>query len=336
VKVNIYYGGRGLMDDPTLYVINKMQKVLEELNVKVERFMLCELKNTITTLPQTLKDADGIILATTVEWYGIGGYMMQFLDACWLYADKEKLSKIYMSPIVMSTTYGEREGKLNLSAAWEILGGRPCSGMCGYIADTAAFEMNDDYSALIEKKAENIYRTINQKVASLPASNQAVKQRVSVSQNTDLTPQESERLSQYAADDSYVQQQKEDIQELSSLFKGMLEKKDIDVSRQFIKDFEDNFAPEGTVNASYKFMIEDRKKPLIVEIVDSKLKCYYGSLDSPDILCKIKPEVLEHIIAGQMSFQRAFMTGDMQVKGDFRILLLLDQVFTFLNSEGEF
>ena len=39
MKVNIYYGGRGLMDDPTLYVINKMQEVLEELNVKVERFM---------------------------------------------------------------------------------------------------------------------------------------------------------------------------------------------------------------------------------------------------------------------------------------------------------
>ena len=56
MKVNIYYGGRGLMDDPTLFVINKMQSVLEELNVKVERFMLCELKNTITTLPQTLKD----------------------------------------------------------------------------------------------------------------------------------------------------------------------------------------------------------------------------------------------------------------------------------------
>ena len=69
MKVNIYYGGRGLMDDPTLFVIDKMQEVLEELNVKVERFMLKELKNTITTLPQTLKDADGIILATTVECY---------------------------------------------------------------------------------------------------------------------------------------------------------------------------------------------------------------------------------------------------------------------------
>ena len=101
MKVNIYYGGRGLMDDPTLFVIDKMQEVLEELNVKVERFMLKELKNTITTLPQTLKDADGIILATTIEWYGIGGYMQEFLDACWLYGDKEKISKIYMCPIVM-------------------------------------------------------------------------------------------------------------------------------------------------------------------------------------------------------------------------------------------
>ena len=39
MKINIYYGGRGLMDDPTLYVINRVQMVLEELHVTVERFM---------------------------------------------------------------------------------------------------------------------------------------------------------------------------------------------------------------------------------------------------------------------------------------------------------
>ena len=27
MKVNIYYGGRGLLDDPTSYVIDKMQEV---------------------------------------------------------------------------------------------------------------------------------------------------------------------------------------------------------------------------------------------------------------------------------------------------------------------
>ena len=33
MKVNIYYGGRGLLDDPTIYVIDKMTEVLEELRV---------------------------------------------------------------------------------------------------------------------------------------------------------------------------------------------------------------------------------------------------------------------------------------------------------------
>ena len=101
MNVNIYYGGRGIIDDPTLFVINKMQEILEELRVKVTRYNLYESKNTISTLPQTLRDADGIILATTVEWFGIGGYMQQFLDACWLFGDKEKIADIYMCPVVI-------------------------------------------------------------------------------------------------------------------------------------------------------------------------------------------------------------------------------------------
>ena len=40
MNINIYYGGRGIIDDPTIYVINKMQEVLEELRVHVERYNL--------------------------------------------------------------------------------------------------------------------------------------------------------------------------------------------------------------------------------------------------------------------------------------------------------
>ena len=42
-----------MLGDPTLYVINKMQEVLEELNVNVERLNLYEIKNNIPTLPKT-------------------------------------------------------------------------------------------------------------------------------------------------------------------------------------------------------------------------------------------------------------------------------------------
>ena len=330
MKINIYYGGRGLLDDPTLFVINKMQAVFEELHVNVVRYNLYELKNSITTLPQTLKEADGIILASTVEWYGIGGYMQQFLDACWLYGDKEKISKMYMSPVVMSTTYGEREAKLNLRVAWEILGGLPCTGMCGYIADTTMLEINDEYTNMIEKKAENIYRTIHQKMISFPASNHAVKQKVAVSKTINLTPQETEQLSQYASDDDYVQQQKEDLQELASLFRGMMKPKDGDEQGLYVGEFKEHFTPMPGFIGSYKFNINKKGKPLIIKVNASKLDIYYGDLEKTDVEIHISEEVLNGVIAGRMSFQRAFMAGEMTMKGDFGILRNLDQIFTFV------
>lgn len=329
MKVNIYYGGRGLMDDPTLFVINKMQEVLEELNVKVERFMLKELKGSITTLPQTLKDADGIILATTIEWYGIGGYMQEFLDACWLYGDKEKIAKMYMCPIVMSTTYGEREGKLDLATAWEILGGLPCSGICGYIADFSELEMNEGYASLIEKKAENVYRTIKQQVVSFPASNQAVKQKVLVSKSIEFTPQESEQLSQYAADDSYVQRQKEDLQELASMFRGMMNQDSMEGSDDYDNKFEKHFHPIPGFKGTYKFTMEGTGKVIGLQINGKEL-LRNDDIAKADVEAQITEEAMNEIMAGRMTFQRAFMGGDMKMKGDFKILRTLDELFVFM------
>ena len=40
MKVNIYYGGRGIIDDPTLFVISQITAVLQELNVKVQQYNL--------------------------------------------------------------------------------------------------------------------------------------------------------------------------------------------------------------------------------------------------------------------------------------------------------
>ncbi|MCI8801029.1 SCP2 sterol-binding domain-containing protein [Acetatifactor muris] len=330
MNINIYYGGRGIIDDPTLFVIGKMQEILEELRVNVTRYTLYECKNTIPTLPQTLKDADGIILATTVEWYGIGGYMQQFLDACWLFGDKEKIAEIYMCPVVMSTTYGEREAKLNLSTAWEILGGLPCSGICGYIENTVMLEMNEQYIRIIEKKAEDMYRSINQHLACFPASNQAVKQKIAVPNDNNLTPQETEQLSQYVSDDSYVQRQKQDIQELTSLFRDMLSEEDMDNNvEEYLTSFRKAFKPQPGFRAEYSIGIGERKRRLILTIDGTKLECTYGSARQPDVEMQLEKNAMEDIVSGRMTFQRAFMSGIMKTKGDFKILRTLDQVFVF-------
>ncbi|MCM1184941.1 MAG: SCP2 sterol-binding domain-containing protein [Lachnoclostridium sp.] len=331
MNINIYYGGRGIIDDPTLYVINKMQEVLEELRVKVTRYNLYEYKNTIPTLPQTLKEADGIVFATTVEWYGIGGYMQQFLDACWLFGDKEKIAQIYMMPIVMSTTYGEQEAKLNLTTAWEILGGKPCSGLCGYIENTVTLEMNEQYANIIAKRAENLYRTINQRMASFPASNQAVKQKLALQPATNLTPQETEQLSKYVADDNYVQRQKEDIQELTSIFRDMLNSGDMDSEEEYLDILKKTYKPQAGLEAKYSINIEGKKKSLIILAKGPSLECYYGQAEQSDVEMQASRATMEEIVNGRMTFQRAFMSGAMTMKGDFRVLRILDQIFPFAN-----
>lgn len=220
--INIYYGGRGLIDDPSIYVMDKLTQVFDELNVNVKRYNLYEDKQGISVLPKTLKEAEAIIITASVEWFGIGGLLQQFLDACWLYGDKEIIQKLYMMPVVLSTTYGEKEAAQTITKSWEILGGICCDGICAYVSNSVEFETNNDYGMLIEKKAENFYRTFSKKMVTFPSSSNAVVETSQTIKPMTLTPQESEELSMYVSNDNYVKKQKEDIEELTQLFKNLM------------------------------------------------------------------------------------------------------------------
>jgi len=327
MRVNIYYGGRGLIDDPTLFALEKIEKVLEELRVTVERYNLYEEKSNIMVLPKTLKDADGVILAASVEWFGYGGFLQQFLDACWLYGDKDKLSKVYMMPVVMATTYGEREASYNLIRAWEMLGGLPEEGLCAYVDDYVEFETNAEYGRLIEKKAENFYRTISKKAIALPNSSMQVKKKVSRGSTLSLTPQESEQLSAYVSNDSYVKKQKEDIEELASLFKGMLGEEE--ARDPYVTALEDHFYPVDDAQVVFQIDLIDEDSTLVAEIKNRKLNCYRGQVDQADVIAKVHTPVFESIIQGKKSFQAAFMDGAMTVQGNLKIIRSFDMMFRF-------
>lgn len=327
MKVNIYYGGRGLVDDPTIGVMNKIQEVLEELRVTVTKYNLYEIRNGITTLPLTLKEADAVILATTVEWLGIGGYMQQFLDSCWLYGDKAVINNIYMFPIVMSKTYGERQAYATLWDSWEILGGKACNGLSAYVDDTTDFEFNKEYISVIEKKAEEIYRTVSQKSAMLPSSNKTLRNLMKDTIN--FTPQESEQLSKFISDEEFVQTQKKDIEELSSLFKDMLVDEANGGDEYYTSVLKKAFKPQQGVDASYCLIIDDKKKTVVVEVRAGKLNCHLGMKDNADIVAKLKKDTFDKVVNGRMTFQRAFMTGDITAKGNLKTIKMFDELFQF-------
>lgn len=327
MKINIYYGGRGLIEDSTLYVLNKITSVLEELRVEVRRYNLYEDKQGISTLPNTLKDCDGIILATNIEWFGLGGLLTQFLDACWLYADREKLKSLYMMPVIISNIYGEREQEISLLQAWGLLGGLTCPGICAYVDDHAAFETSPQYSLLIEKAAEALYRTINQKPVQFPSSIHSLQETMLQSQPLDLTPQETEQLSMYVSDDTYVKKQKEDIEELTLMFKELLG--DTSSQEEFIPALKAHFKPLDNFQAVYSITFEDSERTLILEISNEKLNCYYGQREDAEVIARTSRSVMEEITSGKMTFQHAFMSGVLTAKGNFKILRSFDTVFQF-------
>ena len=207
---------------------------------------------------------------------------------------------------------------------------RACSGICGYIENTVTLEMNGQYGQIIEKKAENMYRTINQKIASFPASNKVMRQKVTIPKAINLTPQETEQLSEYVSNDTFVQRQKEDIQELTSMFRDMLDNSGTDNEQEYLEEFRKVFVPQPGFEARYVINIEEKKNPLWIAIGSGALECGYGETEKPDVEMQMNRAAMEDIVNGRMTFQRAFMSGIMKrMKGDFRILRTLDQMFPF-------
>ena len=307
MNINIYYGGRGLIEDPTIYVCDKITEVLTELRVQVKRYNLFEEKNSISMLPKTLKEADGIILASSLEWFGIGGYMLQFLDACWLYGDKTKIAGLFMMPVVTSTAFGEDESYLSLIRAWKILGGNTCQGISAYVEDHTEFELNGQYTRRIERIAEDLYRAVNQNLTVFPSSEFTIRSNTTIGSNLPLTPQESEQLSVYVSNDNYVKKQKEDIEELS----------------------QNHFKPQEGFKATYSIEMSDLSRNIIIEVNESELKCYYGDLKETDVASRTTSEVLNNIVAGKITFQKAFMSGELAAKGNFKTLRMFDTIFQF-------
>lgn len=318
-----------MVEDPTLSVLGKVQDVLDELKVHVSRYDLHELRSSITTLPQTLKDADAVILAVTVEWFGIGGIMQDFLDACWLYGDKDKIASIYMFPVVMAKTYGEREAALTLSNAWEILGGKAMNGICAYVDEDAA-ELEDDTTALVEKMAENVYRTVSQQVKTFPSSNAAMKRGL-MKETLQLTPQESEQLSRFVANDKFVATQKQDIQDLAGMFMEMLDDEQRGGDDYYISTLKTHYEGRNGFDASYIIVISDKQKTVSIKAngQNADISLVSEGSNNADVVGKMEQQVFDDIVYGRMTFQRAFMTGAMTAKGDFRILRTLDEIFKF-------
>jgi len=173
-----------------------------------------------------------------------------------------------------------------------------------------------------------LYRAVNQNLTVFPSSEFTIRSNTAIGSNLPLTPQESEQLSVYVSNDNYVKKQKEDIEELSQMFREMLGNDGTD-QNDLIKQFRNHFKPQEGFKATYSIEMSDLSRTIIIEAKENELKCYYGELKETDVASRTTSEVLNDIIAGKITFQKAFMSGALAAKGNFKTLRMFDTIFQF-------
>ena len=60
-----------------------------------------------------------------------------------------------------------------------------------------------------------------------------------------------------------------------------------------------------------------------------KVECNYQDDGEADVFVKMSHDIMTEIVTGKMTLQRAFMSGEVTAKGDFKTLRNFDMLFQF-------
>lgn len=341
MKILIIYGGNGLADDLSLTAIKRICTVLTELEVEVKQYNLTYTDIT-EEITEELQSSEGVILATTVDWIGIGGRMQTFLDQCNKF-NNQFFSNKYLMSVVLTKKSGDRDASNYLLKCWDMLGGIEGVNICGKIEKFIQLETDENVLSVIDKKTEDFYRIIRQKRKVLPIGTITVTTSV-INENTHNEDAFTDMniIDEYVGDtnnsgriieeDPYIIEQKQDIKEISDFLEQQLNNKTTNLSgNKYIDKFLETFICENSSFAcTYNIIINDQQNnDIILRVKDNNLAGFVGTDTRADVVINIESNVLDEILKGNLTIQRGFLTGKLKAKGNFTQLYELDNIFRF-------
>jgi putative sterol carrier protein len=103
-------------------------------------------------------------------------------------------------------------------------------------------------------------------------------------------------------------------------------------SEEYAKTLSKKFTPVAGVVARYRISFSDNAKlrPIIIDVQNTKCDCRVGDDENCDVFLTTDQRTFEDILGGRMTFQRAFMSGSVKMKGDFKLLRSMDQLFDLM------
>lgn len=316
--ITIVYGGLSIEDNPTKLACERIAEVFTELGLTVVSYdLITQDKEKVL---ESLRQSAGVVLATTVEWFGIGYVMQQFLDECYLVKRDGMFDEIPLFSIVFSRNKMEKEASDYLNSAWQMLGGWKGVEVYGSFSNRYELLTNGEALTFIEKKAEQFYRYGLQQSYQLPHSlsgESSFKER--------SIPLEKEEQAKESAE---MSDHKKNVVALSEKLKAKLEEKTKAIAIGLTDLLAERY--KGYTDKEYlvQFQMGSGEGENIAALFKpSGIYCYYGQEEDAVLTVNIDEELLRQILAQKISFRRAFMTGKLSVKGELNLLYKLDEFF---------
>lgn len=340
MDIIIIYGGNGLADDLSLAATKRIHTVLKELEVNVKEHHL-NFEDKTGEILKDIKASQGVVMATTVEWMGIGGRLQTFLDRCYHAGQKNVFAGKYLMSVALTQVSGECDANFYLQKAWDILGGREGISLYGRVEKFVDIETNQNITCIIDKKTEDFYRIINQKRQCLPNSMNSIPQSLDAS-HVAATAEKHNLFNQVVSDDTPLQQvleqdpikmkQRKDIEELSDLFNTKLQTESAvtgNTSNDYLNKLEQAYVGQDQdLHCTYHICLTDKpNSDMVLKVQNGKLMTYMGKEQMAQVVMEMDSSTLERIVTGKLTAQRGFLTGQLKAKGNFTLLYEFDHLF---------
>ncbi len=324
-------------------VLGAINQVLEELQVEVKQIKLNQIPyyegydtDEFKLILDEIDQAIGVIIASRVEILSVSGSLSTFFEYC----SNHKGNSVFEKPLFALTSSdwrGEREAAEHILHVWDILGGLEFGKLGIYTPNYSSDK--DHILANVERMIEDFYRVMKQGRIPMKSSDNLTFAKEQTGKVTAFSQKLEVETEKYQDQRS---SQEQDIEDLANLFKRQLTQVDDDnggpivpepqpkTTRHMLSSMPHYF--QGQYDAEFETIVQYHilsGEPYSGYIIIKDGDCHYneGVYPGAEVELTAQEEVIEDVLTKKVTAQKAFMLGQLKVRGNFMLLSKIDQMF---------
>lgn len=325
-------------------IIATISGVLAELQVEVSLVKLNKIPyykgydtQEAQEILEQINQAVGVVIVSRVELLSISGSLCTFFEYCSNYKGHDLFKKPLFA-ITSSDWRGEREAAEHILHIWDILGGVEFGKLGVY--GPAYRNDQENILANLERMSEDFYRMIKQNRAPIKSSDHLAFAKQENQQVTAFEHKLKQESKKYQKDNTAQDSQEKDIEDLANFFKKQLhevEDEEADIPKPKLKStrhmlgslphyFQAQF--DGDFEAVIQYhLLSDQPYSGYVTIEDGACSFSEGVYQGAEVELTAQEKIIEDILTKKITAQKAFMLGQLKVRGNFMLLSKIDQMF---------